>query len=256
MTRFSRLGGDWAEGSLKKLLPRLFSRRIIGGEICLAGIWHAIDAWGHPFQPNKVSAINEFYEFTLLGIEHILTGYDHLLFLLGLHIVDRKVMHIVKVVTAVTVAHSLTLGLAALDIVTLPARPVESLIALSIAYIAVENLLLKKRPEKRWIVAFGFGLVHGFGFAGILRDIGLAETRLLISLFSFNIGVEIGQIGIVVLLFPLLVGIGRMQWQLTFQRAVSICILIFGVIWFVERLFISKPEPTETEQRVDSCAEC
>ena len=145
-------------------------------------------------------------------------------------------------------AHSLTLGLAALDIVTLPARPVESLIALSIAYIAVENLILKKRPEKRWIVAFGFGLVHGFGFAGILRDIGLAETRLLISLFSFNVAVEIGQIGIVALLFPLLVGIGRMQWQLTFQRVVSVCILIFGMIWFVERLFLSTPEPNETQR--------
>lgn len=223
-------------------------RSIVGIGICFASIWHAIEAWGHPFQPNKVSAINEFYEFTLLGIEHILTGYDHLLFLLGLHIVDRKVMHIVKVVTAFTVAHSLTLGLAVLDIVPLPMRPIEALIALSIAYIAVENLILKKRPERRWIVAFGFGLVHGFGFAGILRDIGLGETKLLISLFSFNVGVEIGQIGVVALLFPILVGIGRMQWQITFQRAVSVFILIFGAIWFVERAFISTPEPTEAQR--------
>lgn len=223
-------------------------KSIIGIGICFASTWYAIEAWGHPFQPNKVSAINEFYEFTLLGIEHILTGYDHLLFLLGLHIIDRKVMHIVKVVTAFTVAHSLTLGLAALDIVTLPIRPIEALIALSIAYIAAENLILKKRPERRWIVAFDFGLVHGFGFAGILRDIGLADTKLLISLFSFNLGVEIGQIGVVALLFPLLVGIGRMKWQFTFQRAVSVCILIFGVVWFVERAFISTDEPTEMQR--------
>ena len=255
MIRFSKVDNNSVEISLKKSLRQRLTRRFIGIAICFASIWHAIEAWGHPFQPNKVSAINEFYEFTLLGIEHILTGYDHLLFLLGLHIVDRKLMHIVKVVTAFTVAHSLTLGLAALDIVTLPVRPIEALIALSIVYIAVENLILKKRPEKRWIVAFGFGLVHGFGFAGILRDIGLAETKLLISLFSFNIGVEIGQIGVVMLLFPLLVGIGRMRWRgntqaktLTFQRAVSVCILIFGAIWFVERAFISTPEPTETQQ--------
>ena len=125
LTRLNRSSGNLAEGSLKKSLRQRLSRRIIGIGICLVSIWHAIEAWGHPFQPNKVSAINEFYEFTLLGIEHILTGYDHLLFLLGLHIVGRKVMHIVKVVTAFTVAHSLTLGLAALDIVTLPVRPVE-----------------------------------------------------------------------------------------------------------------------------------
>ena len=236
------------EVSLKKSPRQCLMKRIIGIGICVASGWHAIEAWGHPFQPNKVSTLNEFYEFTLLGIEHILTGYDHLLFLLGLHIVDRKLMHIVKVVTAFTVAHSLTLGLAVLDIVTLPMRPIEALIALSIAYIAVENLILKKRPEKRWIVAFGFGLVHGFGFAGILRDIGLAETKLLISLFSFNIGVEIGQIGVVMLLFPLLVGIGRMRWQITFQRAVSVCILIFGAVWFVERAFLSTPESNETQQ--------
>ena len=195
-----------------------------------------------------MSAICEFYEFTSLGIEHILSGYDHLLFLLGLHIVDRKVIHIVKVVTAFTVAHSLTLGLAVLDIVTLPVRPIESLIALSIAYIAVEDLILKNRPEKRWLIAFGFGLVHGFGFAGILRDIGLAEARLLISLLSFNVGVEIGQIGAVALQIPLLVGIGRMPWQLKFQRAVSICILIFGVVWFVERSFIATPISSELQQ--------
>ena len=232
----------------KSLRERLIIRRIVGIGICLVSVWNVIEAWGHPFQPNKISALNEFYEFTLLGIEHILTGYDHLLFLIGLHIVDRKVVHIVKVVTAFTVAHSFTLGLAVFDVVTLPVRPVESLIALSIAYIAVENLILKKRPKKRWIIAFGFGLVHGFGFAGILKDIGLAETRLLISLFSFNIGVEIGQIGVVTLLFPILVGIRRIRWELTFQRAMSVCILIFGVVWFVERAFISKFELTEILQ--------
>lgn len=125
LTKFRKSISNSAGVSLKKLLRQRSMRNIVGIGLCFTSIWYAIEAWGHPFQPNKVSAINEFYEFALLGIEHILTGYDHLLFLLGLHIIDRKVMHIVKVVTAFTVAHSLTLGLAALNIVTLPVRPVE-----------------------------------------------------------------------------------------------------------------------------------
>ena len=229
-----------------KKVQRFLGSKFIGIGIFVVAISNEIGAWAHPFQPNKVSAINEFYEFTLLGIQHILTGYDHLLFLIGLHIVDRKVGHIIKVVTAFTVAHSLTLGLAALDIFTLPVRPIESLIALSIAYIAVENLVLKQRPKKRWIVAFGFGLIHGFGFAGILKDIGLAETKLLISLFSFNIGVEIGQIGVVTLLFPILVVIRNLKWQVTFQRVTSAFILLLGLIWFVERSFLVEPDSNES----------
>ena len=94
-------------------------------------------------------------------------------------------------------------------------------------------------------MAFAFGLIHVFGFAGILRDIGLAETKLLISLFSFNIGVEIGQIGVVALLFPILIAIRNMKWQVTFQRLISVFILLFGLIWFVERSFIAETEPNE-----------
>lgn len=129
LTKCRKSISNSAEVPLKRSLRQHSMKSIIGIGICFASTWYAIEAWGHPFQPNKVSAINEFYEFTLLGIEHILTGYDHLLFLLGLHIIDRKVMHIVKVVTAFPVVHSLTLGLAALDIVTLPIRPIEALIA-------------------------------------------------------------------------------------------------------------------------------
>ena len=106
--------------------------------VCLVLAEYALTACSHPFQPNRVSALDQTYEFTLLGIEHILTGYDHLLFLLGLHILDRKITHVLKIITAFTLAHSLTLALAALDVVVLPARLVETTIALSIAYIAVE----------------------------------------------------------------------------------------------------------------------
>ena len=201
--------------------------------VCLVLAEYALTACSHPFQPNRVSALDQTYEFTLLGIEHILPGYDHLLFLLGLHILDRKITHVLKIITAFTLAHSLTLALAALDVVVLPARLVEAAIALSIAYIAVENILIRRRPEKRWIVALVFGLVHGFGFAGILRDIGLAQTDLLISLFAFNIGVEVGQIGVIALLFPVLVVVGRLRRQLAFQRIVSAFILVCGLVWFV-----------------------
>jgi len=143
LTRFIQSNSRSVDIDLKKA-QRVLGSNIMRIGICLATIVSAIDAWAHPFQPNKVSVINEFYEFTLLGIQHILTGYDHLLLLIGLHIIDRKVGHIVKVVTAFTVAHSL----AALDIFTSPTRPIELLIALSIAYIAVENLILKKNRKK------------------------------------------------------------------------------------------------------------
>lgn len=173
--------------------------------------------------------------FVLLGIEHIFTGYDHIAFLIGLLILGGSLKGLLKVVTAFTVAHSVTLIAAALGAVTMPGKLIECGIALSIAYIAVENFFLKK-GQYRWILAFAFGLVHGFGFSGILAELGLPTKGLVASLLSFNVGVELGQIVIVSLLFPLVLWSARRAQHVWVVRGVSGVILALGLMWFVERV--------------------
>jgi hypothetical protein len=157
-------------------------------------------------------------DYLYLGIEHIFTGYDHLAFLFGLLVVagfsslKSGLRYVLGVVTAFTVAHSLTLIAAGLDWVRLPPRIVEPAIALSIFYVAVENLIVKK-PRFRWLLTFGFGLVHGFGFASVLREIGLPPRGLVLSLLSFNVGVELGQLSIVALVSPALFLFTRGTWR-------------------------------------------
>ena len=178
----------------------------------------------------------QLFEFAALGVEHIFLGYDHVLFLLALIVVGGRLLSLVKVVTAFTVAHSITLCLAALEIVRLPSEWIEAGIALSIVYVAAENFWLK-RPDYRWTITFAFGLVHGFGFANVLRELGLPTHGLVASLFAFNAGVEIGQVGIVALVFPLIAWLGRQSYQRTVVLVVSAVIGLFGVGWFVERIF-------------------
>lgn len=178
----------------------------------------------------------QLFEFAALGVEHIFLGYDHVLFLLALIVVGGRLLSLVKVVTAFTVAHSITLCLAALEIVRLPSEWIEAGIALSIVYVAAENFWLK-RPDYRWTITFAFGLVHGFGFANVLRELGLPTHGLVASLFAFNAGVEIGQVGIVALVFPLIAWLGRQSYQRTVVLVVSAVIGLFGVGWFVERVF-------------------
>lgn len=178
----------------------------------------------------------QLFEFAALGVEHIFLGYDHVLFLLALIVVGGRLLSLVKVVTAFTVAHSITLCLAALEIVHLPSEWIEAGIALSIVYVAAENFWLK-RSDYRWTITFAFGLVHGFGFANVLRELGLPTHGLVASLFAFNAGVEIGQIGIVALVFPLIAWLGRQSYQRTVVLVVSAVIGLFGLGWFVERVF-------------------
>lgn len=137
--------------------------------------------------------------YFLLGVDHILSGIDHLLFVLALMLLIRDPCMLVKAITAFTVAHSITLAGAALGYFSLPQKPVEATIALSIAFVASE--LVKMKPGERrlseaypWIVAFTFGLLHGFGFAGALKEIGLPQTDVPLALFTFNVGVEAGQL--------------------------------------------------------------
>ena len=175
-------------------------------------------------------------EFTKLGIEHIFIGYDHIMFLIALIIIGGRLSNTVKIVTSFTVAHSITLVLAALEIVQLPGKWIEAGIAFSIAYVALENFWLK-RSDLRWVVTFFFGLVHGFGFANVLRELGLPAKGLAVSLVTFNIGVEIGQICIVAILFPLILWVSTRAYQRTVVSIVSAVIFLFGIGWLVERIF-------------------
>jgi hypothetical protein len=175
--------------------------------------------------------------FVLLGVEHILTGYDHLLFLLGLLLRGGSWLSLAKIVTAFTLAHSVTLALAVLNIVTLPDRLVEAVIALSIAFVAAENIFLTPVVSRRWVVSFCFGLVHGFGFSSALRELGLPTHGLVLSLFGFNLGVELGQALVVALALPLLALVRRAGWERRMVWSSSLAILLVGVILFVERAF-------------------
>lgn len=178
---------------------------------------------------------DQLCEFAVLGVEHIFLGYDHVLFLLALIVVGGRLLSLVKVVTAFTVAHSITLCLAALEVVRLPSQWIEAGIALSIVYVAAENFWLK-RTDYRWMITFAFGLVHGFGFANVLSELGLPTRGLVASLFAFNAGVEIGQVGIVALVFPLIAWLSRQPYQRTVVWVVSAVIGLFGLGWFVERV--------------------
>lgn len=171
--------------------------------------------------------------FLWLGIEHIFRGCDHLLFLLGLIVVGRF-WDLVKIVTSFTIAHTITLILATLQVISLQPRLIETAIALTIIYVAAENLWLKE-PGHRWVLTFAFGLVHGFGFANVLREMELPSTGLMQSLLSFNLGVEIGQIVIVAAVWPLLVWMNTRKWAAAARLWISVVILALGAAWFIER---------------------
>ena len=177
--------------------------------------------------------------FFLMGIHHILSGYDHLLFLFSLLLRGGGVASLLKIITAFTLAHSVTLALAVLDVVTMPDRLVESVIALSIAYIAAENLVLRQTSSRRWLVSFLFGLVHGFGFSSALRELQLPRHGLLWVLFGFNLGVEAGQAMVVALVLPGLLLLRRTRWEGRLVLSSSLAILLAGLALFVERLLLT-----------------
>ena len=175
--------------------------------------------------------------FFRLGVEHILTGYDHLLFLLVLLLRGGRLLSLLKIITAFTVAHSITLALAVLRVVTVPGRIVEPAIALSIIWVALENLLRKDAPSQRWLISFFFGLVHGFGFASAIEPLALPPGRLALALLGFNLGVEAGQAFVVALLLPLLLWMRGTAWEPRVVRAASVGVVVMALAWFVERVF-------------------
>jgi hydrogenase/urease accessory protein HupE len=180
-----------------------------------------------------------FWSFVKLGIEHIWTGYDHLLFLFALLVVCRSFRSIVKIITCFTLAHSTTLALATLNIVNLPSRITEPAIAASIVFVGVENLLRRgAEPPGRWALTFAFGLIHGFGFASVLRELGVGEngTSIALPLFTFNAGVEVGQIAIAAIVLPIVWRLRKHELFVT--RGVPVLSAIVsaaGLYWFLER---------------------
>jgi hydrogenase/urease accessory protein HupE len=177
-----------------------------------------------------------------LGIEHILLGIDHLLFVLALIMITKGKWRILKTITAFTLAHSITLSLAALGIVNFPGPPVEAVIALSIVFLASEIIrnfngqqtLTSKKP---WIVAFTFGLLHGFGFAGALADIGLPQTEIPLALAFFNIGVELGQIIFVIAMLLVIYLLQlKKEWPTYLKKIPPYAIGSLAAYWMIERV--------------------
>ena len=192
-------------------------------------------------KPDRLQVAKTYF---VTGIDHIVFGYDHLLFVVALVLLLSGLWTVAKAVTAFTVAHSLTLIGTTLGFLGLPQRPVESVIALSILFLAVE--ILKKDPDRPrlseripWLVAFGFGLLHGFGFAGALNEIGLPEGDVPTALLTFNLGVEAGQLAIVLATAGVLALLRRFAVAAApiVIRAATYGIGIISAYWFIERTF-------------------
>ncbi|MES2264575.1 MAG: HupE/UreJ family protein [Pseudomonadota bacterium] len=201
-------------------------------------------------QPDR---LKEFGAYVKHGVWHIWIGFDHILFLVSLLLPAVLVwrehgwseapdfrsaaIDVLKIVSAFTLAHSITLSLAALQVVALPSRWVESAIAASVVVAALNNLAPVVR-ERRWVAAFGFGLIHGFGFASVLADLGLPQGALLMALIGFNVGVELGQLAIVAVFLPLAFAM-RASW--VYRRVLmlggSAVIVLIAAIWLSERAF-------------------
>ena len=216
----------------RTLLERMLSARENRVEISLdKSNWHA----------GLSAKLAPAASFVLLGVQHILTGYDHLLFLFGLLLVGGTFSAVARIITAFTLAHSLTLALATLDFVRISSSAVEPLIAASILYIGLENLL-RAKLDGRWLLAFAFGLIHGFGFSSVLREMGIGSngSGVGVPLFSFNLGVELGQIAIAA---PVLLLIWRLRRKPFFIArgvpALSLMVSLAGGFWLVQRILPS-----------------
>ena len=205
------------------------------------------------FKLAEPDRLKQFIEFLKTGVWHIWIGFDHILFLLALLLpavliwVEKHwrpvpsfksaFVDVFKIVTAFTLAHSITLTLATLQVITLPSRWVESAIAMSVIFAALNNIF-PMIPTRRWVAAFGFGLIHGFGFASVLSDFGLPQNALLLTLIGFNAGVELGQLTVVAVFLPIAFAL-RKSWL--YRKLVllggSALIALIAAVWFAERAF-------------------
>jgi hydrogenase/urease accessory protein HupE len=187
--------------------------------------------------------LSTLVRYVVTGIEHIFLGYDHIAFLVAVVLWARRLVPVIKIVTAFTIAHSITLSLATLNVVIIPSTLVEPAIAASIVYVAMENFFTRN-IDSRWRVTFAFGLIHGFGFAGALREIGLPTNAVAAALAAFNIGVEIGQVVIVSIVVPVLIALDRLMAvdrtkparAATLVYALSTLITALGSYWLLTRV--------------------
>ena len=174
--------------------------------------------------------------YFMLGVEHLIGGPDHLLFVFGLLFIVFGWQNLIKTITAFTLAHSVTLGLSVLEIVSLPSATIEALIALTIIYLALEIKDERDNKNTPWLMAFGFGLLHGFGFAGALSEIGIANEQLLLSLLFFNIGIEIGQLIMIPLFLISIWLLQKIKFNFSVTKLSSYAIGGMGSFWLIERV--------------------
>lgn len=183
----------------------------------------------------STESTSSWLSFFKLGMLHILTGYDHLLFLFALLLSRQSLKQFIGTITAFTLAHSITLTLAVLGIVDLPSKFVESVIALSICYVALENIL-KEKINYRWVITFIFGLIHGMGFATILKEMELPKSNLAVALVNFNLGIEFIQLCIAIIIVPILLRLQVLSKYRKYVKIGSVFIFILGLIWLVQRI--------------------
>jgi hydrogenase/urease accessory protein HupE len=186
-----------------------------------------------------LETVGSFTNFLTLGVKHILTGYDHLLFLLGLLVVARGFFSSLSIITSFTVAHSITLAAATFNLAHIPSRIVEPLIAASIVYVGIENLLRGDVAKSRQLVTFGFGLIHGFGFSSVLREMGIGAGMggVALPLLSFNVGVELGQIVFAAVALPIIWKLrANPVFMVRWVPACSAAVVLLGSFWVVERV--------------------
>jgi len=208
----------------------LFSACLIASPVCAHEVNYILE---------NAPVENVIWFYLKLGFEHIVPlGLDHILFVICLCLLNNKFKTVFWQATAFTVAHSITLALSMQNIIMLPAEIVEPIIALSIFFVAVENLLLDKLKPWRIILVFLFGLIHGIGFAAVLSEIGLPRDKFLTSILSFNVGVELGQIAVIAIVFALLIlPFGKKPWyRKRVVYPVSILIALIAAYWTVERM--------------------
>jgi hypothetical protein len=210
-------------------LTQLLDAGTVSDPIIAAGLEEAKSGWG------------TFVEYIPVGFDHIVPkGLDHILFVLGIFFLGAGWRALIWQISAFTLAHTVTLALGALEIVVISGSIVEPLIAASIVFVAVENLMTTSLNKWRPAIIFGFGLLHGLGFASVLGDFGLPEGQFIPALIGFNIGVEVGQLTVVAVAAILLtLPFGRFDWyRRVIAMPASIFIALVGAYWFIERVFL------------------
>jgi hydrogenase/urease accessory protein HupE len=208
----------------------------------IMGIYSSSEAHVVVQELENMSKADASSTFLFLGFKHILPlGLDHILFVLSLFLLSPRLKPVLAQSAAFTVAHSITLGLSMYGIISPPLRIIEPLIAISIVYVALENIFTRKVKPTRIAIVFLFGLVHGMGFAGALNEIGLPPNAYLLSLVMFNIGVELGQVSLILIAYLLVARwySARPYYQNRIVIPLSVVIALIAAFWTVERIFLS-----------------